>query len=47
MRIMEFDDRRFTLSVSLFLAVHWKERRLVGPPPSPTAPYQVVLLGTR
>ena len=41
MRIIEFDDSKFTVSVSLFLAVHWREDRIQGPPPSPTAPYQV------
>ena len=40
MRIIEFNDGKFTVSVSLFLAVHWSEVRLQAPPPSPTAPYQ-------
>ncbi|XP_023322339.1 gamma-aminobutyric acid receptor subunit delta [Eurytemora carolleeae] len=41
-RIIEFDDKLFTVSFSLFLAVHWREWRLQGPPPSPTAPYQAI-----
>ena len=40
-RILEFDDKKFTISLSMFLAVQWKEGRMTGPPPSPTQPYQV------
>ena len=42
-RILEFNDKKFTMSLSMFLAVQWTETRLKGPPPSPTQPFRVML----
>ena len=30
-RILEFDDIKFTVSLSMFLGVQWREPRLFGP----------------
>ena len=40
-RILDFDDKKFTISLAMFLAVQWREKRLKGPAPSPTQPFTV------
>ena len=40
-RALEFDDKKFTISFSMFLSVQWKEQRLLSPEASANQPFRV------
>ena len=42
-RALEFDDKKFTISFSMFLSVQWTEQRLIGPEASKTQPFRVLI----
>ena len=41
-RAQEFDDKKFTVSFSMFLSVQWTEERLIGPEASATQPFRAI-----
>ena len=43
-RALEFEDKRFTVSFSMFLSVQWTEDRLIGPEASATQPFRVATM---
>ena len=41
-RAQDFDDKKFTVSFSMFLSVQWTEARLLGPEASATQPFRAI-----
>ena len=41
-RAQEFDDKKFTVSFSMFLSVQWTEARLLEPEASATQPFRAI-----
>ena len=40
-RALDFDDKKFTISFSMFLSVQWTDNRIIGPEASATHPFRV------
>ena len=40
-RALDFDDKKFTISFSMFLSVQWTDNRIIGPEASATRPFRV------
>ena len=42
-RALDFDDKKFTVSFSMFLSVQWTDNRIISPEASATHPFRVSL----